>query len=561
MDLIFKTLINVTEIGFIILFMTLLGNSVNNFFFNKKNTFISFVEINSLALVIFFIFISIWNLFFPINIYLFLFFLVPISAEFFITLKKLNWIKNKYENKNILLCFSVFIFLIWVGNLSLGSLKYEPFYYVQKIRWSQQFSIIPGLGNLFDHYGIDNSLFLQIAFFDNIPFLKYSFWNFTGYILVIGFVYYLILPLYDIIYCDKKSSSFVSLLFFPAFINNCFIMYPGIYTDLPVFIFGSIMGIESFKIIIEEKKDYSQLLLSMFLAFSAKISILPYFSFSLLIFLFHKKSNILSYVNKNRSLSILITLAFSLQVYRNILLTGFFIYPVDKIPLPVKWKVEKNNADKISNLFFSKGLIGILYDIKNNNDRTSISNKIDWLKGRFLLSHKRIDTLYPIILGFFGLCINLLQGKFLLIKRLILYSIPAFAQILNFILLAPETRFVSFATWCFASGMIAIPLNNFLSLSRKYFYIFLLLLFSFSFSIHKVDFLGKEKNFIVKNISHKIPGIPKYTIYKTKSGLELNVPLNGQKCDDCPLPCTMTPNKKLSLIYGGLIKSGFFISD
>ena len=565
MIFIYQNLINLLELVFFIVFFTLFGISMNRIIFREKFKFISFVEANSLALITFFIFISIWNLFFSINILTFFILSIPIFIESINILKLSNWTRSKNKDQYIkkTLYFLITLFLVWIANLGLQSPKYEPFYYIQKIRWAQQFPIVPGMGNLFDHYGIDNSLFLQIAFFDNIPFVKYSLWNFTGYILFIGFFYFLIIPLYNIILSKKsyKSSSLVALLFFPVFINNCFTMHPGIYTDLPVFIFGSIMGIELYKVFVEEKADYSLLLISLFLAFSAKLSFLPFFSASFLILFSLKRESFYNFFKKNRTLSILIPLAFLLQIYRNVLLTGYFVYPIDKIPLPVQWKVEKNEANQISDNFFSKGLIGIAINIKKNNDEVSLKQKIEWLKGRFLLSHNRIETLHPLIIGLFGLFINLYKTKLILIKRLVLYSIPAIAQILNFILLAPDNRFVSFATWCFASGMIAIPLKHFLSFNKKYFLILLFTLLIYSISIHKVDFLGTEKEFIIKKVSKKRPEIPRFSIFTTESGLKLNVPLDGEKCDDCPLPCTMTPKKKLSLIVEGSITSGFFIED
>ena len=81
----------------------------------------------------------------------------------------------------------------------------------------------------------------------------------------------------------------------------------------------------------------------------------------------------------------------------------------------------------------------------------------------------------------------------------------------------------------------------------------------FSFSLHTIDFLGSEKDLFVFESSDYVPTVPKYFIYKTELGLELLVPENGKKCDDCPLPCTQNPRPNIKLFKPGLIESGFYL--
>ena len=79
----------------------------------------------------------------------------------------------------------------------------------------------------------------------------------------------------------------------------------------------------------------------------------------------------------------------------------------------------------------------------------------------------------------------------------------------------------------------------------------------FSFSIHTIDNLGQEKKLCILVPSEFVPVSPEASIYTTKSGLEIWVPNNGEKCDDCPLPCTQHPMSNIRLIKHGNIKSGF----
>ena len=141
---------------------------------------------------------------------------------------------------------------------------------LQKIRWSQQFALTPGLTNLYNHYGFDSSLFCFIAFFDNM--FKYSMWNLSGYLKLTCIVYFLLIPI-QIIYFNKNSikGSYIMRIFFtPIIIYYCF-YYKGSSTDLFASFFGIIIAINMYKILIEKQDDYVQLFMLLVLGFSAKM--------------------------------------------------------------------------------------------------------------------------------------------------------------------------------------------------------------------------------------------------------------------------------------------------
>ncbi|SVD78490.1 uncharacterized protein METZ01_LOCUS431344, partial [marine metagenome] len=235
------------------------------------------------------------------------------------------------------------IFLIWIANLGLGVLKYEPMYYIQKIRWAQQFYLIPGLGNLFVCYGLDSGHFLQLALLDSIPFISRSFWNFSGYLLSLGFLYFFVMPLFYLLN-DKRRlllSDIMKLLFTPILIHNCFYMHPGVGTDLPVFIFGSILAVEMFKIFFESEENLNIILICVFLGFSSKMSFLPTAALSIVALSVVYFRSIGNVFRKHKLTILLVILAFSLQIHRNIMLTGYPLYPFEHISVPVKWRMDK----------------------------------------------------------------------------------------------------------------------------------------------------------------------------------------------------------------------------
>lgn len=555
-----QNFLNIFELLFYFFHFSLIGSFFNRYLLKEKVSTFGIIKINVLALVIFYIGITLWNCFFPINSYIFVLFTGIALYELYRLFNEKFFVeyKSQYSTGDLIIYMMILSFIIWIANLSLQTLKYEPMYYIQKIRWAQSFPLIPGLGNLHHYLGIDNSIFLQIAYFDNMIFINNSLWSFSGYYLLLGFMYFFIVPINEVIIKKEpiKKSSIVGVLFFPILIHYCFYFHPGPVTDLPVFIFGAISGVEFYKIFIEKKNNYSLLLMSLAIAFTSKISILPTLFISFIcIIIFHRKY-LLSYIIGNKYLTLIIVLMLSLQLYRNIILTGYPLYPDPKLSIPVKWSMDRDEVESVSKLIsdWAKGLRGTM--VYNENEEKQI--KRDFIYSRFFIQHRRIETLYPTIIGVLGIIFIIIQNRMLL-KPLGVYSLPAIFQIIMFFTHAPDGRFASFSFWWLGAGFISVPLTRVFIRNKIYFWFFLFIIITASISIHTIDMLGQEKKFFINKISYDNPKVPEYSLYETNSGLKLNVPNNGQKCDDCPLPCTTFLRDNLRLQYDNDFKSGFYI--
>ena len=468
-------------------------------------------------------------------------------------LKKI--IKKEMFNRDLLIPFGlVTLFLIWIANLGLGELKYEPAYYLQKIRWAQQFPLITGLGNLFSHFGLDSGHFLQLALLDSIPFISRSFWNFSGYLLGLGFIYFFVMPLLCILK-DKHppyASDIMKLLFTPILIHNCFYMHPGLGTDLPVFILGSILAVEMFRILFEGEESLDIVLICIFLGIISKISFLPTAALAIIVILVIYFRNIDTVFRKYKLKMLFFILAFSLQIHRNIILTGYPLYPLEHISIPTQWKMDRNEVHNLSQ-DISRWAKGIR--LETTPDEIEKIKK-EWIKSRFLIQHRRVETLYPIILAIIG-SVFVIFSKRISLRKLGIYILPALGQVGMWYFQSPDTRFASFAFWWLGAGLICFAVKDLFS--RRLLILLPAVVLLFSFSLHTIDSLGSEKDLIVLEQSENVPTVPTYFIYKTELGLELLVPENGKKCDDCPLPCTQDPRPYIKLGKPGLIESGFYI--
>jgi len=556
-DILHYTILNAVDIILYLFYFSIFGIFYQNYFLNKKPHITDLVELNIYGLFFIYICLAIWNIFLPINQLFFLLVgLVFLPSIYIINRQELiALIKVFFSLRYIIVIILLLGSIFWISNLAMSDLKYEPMYYLQKVKWAQEYPLIKGLGNLFICYGLDSSHFLYLAFSDHFPFISRSFWNFNGYLLTLGFIYFFIMPVSKIFIQKKNSytSDIMKLMFIPILIHNSFYMHPGLSTDLSIFIYGSILSIEIFRIFFDGEKNINIILICLFLGFSSKISFLPTTVLSIIVlFIFYFRE--IRVVIRKHKLTILLTiLAFSLQIQRNIILTGYPLYPLEYISVPVKWKMDK---DEVMN--YSKDLSNWAKGIrKGETDLKEIEKvKKAWIKSRLIVQHRRIETLYPLALAIVGL-IYILHRKRVIWGKLGIFLLPPIVQLFMWYFHAPDTRFSSFAFWWLGAGMINFAIKDLFP--RKLLVLLPLSLVLFAFSLHTIDSLGSEKDLIVLEYSKNVPNDPKSFNYITNSGLMVLVPENGQKCDDCPLPCTMTPNPNLKLLESGEIESGFYL--
>ena len=249
---------------------------------------------------------------------------------------------------------------------------------------------------------------------------------------------------------------------------------------------------------------------------------------------------------------LVVSIAFAIQIHRNILLTGYPLYPFEHISVPVKWKMEKEEVGDLS-----RGISNWAKGIRRLTDSEDLEKiKKEWMKSRLFVQHRRVETLYPLSLAIIGLVFVVFSNR-LSWKKLSIFMLPALGQVGMWYFHSPDTRFASFAFWWLGAALVSFIVKDLFP--RKLFLLLPIVVLLFSFSIHTIDALGQEKEIIIIQSSDYVPTVPKTFIYTTDSGLEVLVPKNGEKCDDCPLPCTMTPSPNLKLLESGKMRSGFYL--
>ena len=154
-EIIIQTFINVFVILFYLIYLYLLGN----LFYPKnleKCNYEVFFEKNILGIFFLINFLYVWHIFLPINNYTLIVTVIPILINLYgyLSERKISahYFFNLSINTNVkVILVTLVIILFWIANIGIRPTKYEPMYYVQMVRWAQNFPLIPGLANLFDH--------------------------------------------------------------------------------------------------------------------------------------------------------------------------------------------------------------------------------------------------------------------------------------------------------------------------------------------------------------------------------------------------------------------------
>jgi hypothetical protein len=497
-------------------------------------------------------FLQLWHLFFPVNNYCALF-LHIIQISFILDKKRFSYCVEILKIIPLHLGIIFFIFIAWISILTNSELKPSDsgLYHLPIINWNSSYRIIKGLANLSIDYGTNSNLFLLLSLVKSYPYYYSFLWSFNSVFLSIGFFSFFCVPLHYIVEKNSLHKEIIfRFLFFIPLIHYCFYFYPGTSTDLPIFIVGCIISIEFISIFNHKIKNNFEIIpLLIFLGITIKLSFLFYGIGILCIYLFlHYKKKNLSNLISSKSIYIFL-FSFVLWISRGIILSGYPLLPITSISLPVSWKMNKEDAKIMGEDIINYGL--------PNQEHSNLSEKLNIKKNilftQLTIQHRKIEILYPLIFGFFGLLYGFIYRK----EKNLIILYPILIQMFLWIYI-PKNRYSIFAAWWFCSNYLSLFLVSITPKSTiKYVPIIIVLL---SFIIHKVDSLGQEKIFFPKYVDKEVPNtdlIP----FKTNSGFEIfTPPPKENQCWNSELLCTPYPNKWLRPYNEFDLGEGFYSS-
>lgn len=282
------------------------------------------------------LFLSICALFFRIHFEVFILncllqilFFLKYKSEFF------SFIKNIFKpisNKQLYLFFGLTI-LIVLKSAQLPTIFDNESYYIQTIKWLNEYGFVKGVANVHPFLGQFSFLHvLQSGF--SFSFSPFQFNDINGFILLIGLYYFI--EKHNKFGFDWSFFGIIFLVFYNQFIDS-----PS--PDLPILVLSAIV----FKEFIEGSNDIKSVLLIIIFMIFIKLTIAPVLLIAIIYLKQHK--NLIKYFG---FISILFG---TLWIVKNIIITGYPLFPLQLFPTNFNWKMSSEVLTKLTQVTIDAG--------------------------------------------------------------------------------------------------------------------------------------------------------------------------------------------------------------
>ena len=482
-------------------------------------------------------------------------------------------------------------------------------YHSTVVSWLNYSKIVPGLANLHGRLGTNSSYLILAAGIDVGIFDKYSSSILLSIFLFSTFRYF-----FELIANDKLSKNYkmFSIVLTAGFIiaqTAGFIrtnsITPNLYYDLPSLVFICIVICELLiqyqEKTVENKTSLSVIFIFAAMAFTIKqigaITVFIVFCLGLYDIIKTKKQL------KNFIAFIIIPALFGIAyIIRNIIQTGYPLYPMNFLGLNLKWSTQDIAQQTLYDIKYFARLPGTDYTtIKENG---FLFWFLPWLKTN-LYNNQIYFTMIiiSIILTIKNIFITKIRGKQLtnfislmgiIVLNILFWFINApsfrFGSLFFFLLLAMACYFANTekSTYVFLSILVLnIVQTSNLTINLSIFhdhgyilnylwciiicYILYLLIFKTSKQKQAIACLllffilyHPHNGHLERQYPAKVGTQPCHAVELNNGQnppLTVYVPDTEGQTGDAQLPCTPHPNDKLKLIEPGNIKKGFYIED
>jgi hypothetical protein len=388
---------------------------------------------------------SIFALFGPIN-FVFNFILLVFSfviinkhkEQFFLIFKKvkIQFIDFLFPVKLLFILSSV---LILAQSATLPFIIDNETYYIQTIKWLNEYGFVPGLANLHLFFGQTSGWHIAQSVY-SFSFLYNRFNDLNGCCFIIV-NYWAFLKLHSYFSTNNRLDLVFGLLPLTYVFLFQFISAPS--PDFAVYVFGIIL----FSLYLEREDFIVISAISVFLVFIKITAVVLLLLPILLLFKNYKE-----FKNKLASISIICGVTFIILLLKNSILTGYPLFPLTFIALP---EINYGVPIEIMTFFFSHDMMHSFYMPFGTLENVSIieilkkyffSNGIDSIIG--------IASLFIVIISPFFILkkykkqnIKSIYFVFILLLALLVYS-------------SPQYRFYVYFTIFFVLLLLASLLNN-----------------------------------------------------------------------------------------------------
>ncbi len=497
------------------------------------------------------------SLFVPIGIYILIALSLCCCVLVIFIQDELKSLFSLAKTKKIIVFYSLpFILIAFIISLDLPQAYDSALYHIQNIKWIEEYAVIPGLANLHGRFGVNPNIFTLFSLTAMIDLFRQEIFS-------VNFTLFAVLVLY---FVNKLHS-----IFKQEGITNIFIYYSVIFITIlnlsinlssptpdfvsiafPLFVLASIYKPKGPKENTGLRSNIPILLLCVY-TLTVKLAALPLMILAICIFIKYKEE---------RRTLLWTFLLFSLitipWLIRNIILTGWLVYPLPSLDLfSFDWKVPLAGAINervwITGWARNPGPHAVAASAMSIFewfplwwDRLSTTNKL-WFVAA---------TSFPVV-AFIGHVIKIIKLDF----HTFIIIITSFVGVLFWLMLAPDLRFgKAFLTIAAISPLLFLKFRF-----KRYRnpVVFYCIIIAMLFYYMEDDYTRYNLERISYKNSHctmtpQIIQIPPYVKFKTYniSGFSIFVPTVGDQCYNHNLPCTPYPDSTL-VLRNNTLQSGF----
>jgi hypothetical protein len=472
-------------------------------------------------------------------------FFLPIKYFYFILLQIISVIVLVYYRKEItsnndvfsnskniiILSLSVIVFSYFSSGFS--NINDDGLYYIQTIKWLQQYGFIHGISNLHLSLGLSSSWHIFQALFDISTTINLN--DINGLLLLVFTIFML----------ETKNNKSINILFYTQYLLALIISLPFYSAPNPDFaiIIFTIIAFQLFISNSNNKQYYALIIVFAAFCYSIKISAIA-ISILALFAIFQK-----NVIKQNKHLIILAISIIVISLIKNVYQTGYPFYPYKIFAFNVDWRTPESIIG-----FFTNGVKSWSFSNSlNPNEINQLQNISQWDLLKTLLTRPSSKGFINQIIGL-TFIVSTFVAIYLFVKNKIQKNIFILQVIISlslifWFLFAPQYRFALPMLIYFLALIIYLIhkywIVKFVKLKLYYFHVIILLImlipafWSINIKVNSTsNQLGQFNKIDSKQLV--IPK-PQYTFEKidtiTINGNQYFHPQNNMYCWNVSLPC------------------------
>jgi hypothetical protein len=491
--------------------------------------------------------------------------------------------------------------LIWLAGQAMGPPGPggdSGLYHLPAVLWYRTFPVVPGLGNVHDRLGFNNSYFLYVALLDAAPSVVRCYHLVNGLLVAVAMTQ-LLLGLFSAARDwprARLSDLLQALLLFSLLISaRSAVFISTIAPNVAVYVLGIVVGVQLLEFLQAANEDpsrppYAIVFLSCvgitlklsFLALGAAASATALGIW----FARRRKEGGGSLLSVGAVSFACAALPLIPWVIHGIILTGYIAFPSTFGAMPVDWRVPRSVALRQQREIYS-------WARKPWANPADVLGNWKWLRPWLWDNIHRSLLIGPCVLALLSGILILafwLRNRLAVRGRVWLFFLTPAAALAFWFVTAPAPEFAGAAFVLLGCGAAAFALAphcesaaRFLSSGRGRstatwcfrLVICMAALMLISGKSAAVRTLRRERSlptalaqlgvnseFVMGHPFYdRLEPVPRppYTTFVTDSGLHLNVPANDVFCWEIPLPSAPRPISNLALRHDGRLQDGFVI--